>query len=133
MLYSQATPVKCDVCNLTVSCQKTYESHIAGKPHRKRAAQTEKIKQLQQKMEAQKEQAINSVPGGIKPGNPLQSRDNGDIHCTVSDRNTTIFLLSTFIFYCSKTNISMSLTCFVINNALVSERYSKIVRCRYLV
>ena len=122
MLYSQATPVKCDVCNLTVSCQKTYESHIAGKPHRKRAAQTEKIKQLQQKMEAQKEQAINSVPGGIKPGNPLQSRDNGDIHCTVSNRNITTFVLPTLYF----TVISKKkFTCFVINNALVSERYSK--------
>ena len=43
----QASPVTCDVCSLTVSCQKTYESHIAGKPHRKRAAQTDKIKQLQ--------------------------------------------------------------------------------------
>ena len=98
MLYSQATPVKCDVCNLTVSCQKTYESHIAGKPHRKRAAQTEKIKQLQQKMEAQKEQAINSVPGGVKPGNPLQSRDNGDIHCTVSDRNTIVLFFTSSIY-----------------------------------
>lgn len=103
MLYSQATPVKCDVCNLTVSCQKTYESHIAGKPHRKRAAQTEKIKQLQQKMEAQKEQAINSVPGGIKPGNPLQSRDNGDIHCTVSNSNFTTFLLQLYFTVIRKT------------------------------
>ena len=121
MLCSQATPVKCDVCNLTVSCQKTYESHIAGKPHRKRAAQTEKIKQLQQKMEAQKEQAINSVPGGVKPGNPLQSRDNGDIHCTVSDRNTTVFYFQHLYFTVIRKK-SFNFTCIVINNALGSER-----------
>lgn len=81
----QAKPVRCDVCSLTVSCQKTYESHIAGKPHKKRAAQTEKIKQLQDKVAADTERAMNSVPGGNRPGNPLQSRPNGDIHCTVCD------------------------------------------------
>ena len=77
--------MRCDVCSLTVSCQKTYESHIAGKPHKKRAAQTEKIKQLQDKVAADTERAMNSVPGGNRPGNPLQSRPNGDIHCTVCD------------------------------------------------
>ena len=51
------------MCSLTVSCQKTYESHIAGKPHKKRAAQTEKIKQLQEKISADTERAMNSVPG----------------------------------------------------------------------
>merc|ERR1719348_496129 len=81
----KAVPVRCDVCSLTVSCQKTYESHIAGKPHKKRAAQTEKIKQLQEKISADTERAMNSVPGGNKPGNPLQSRPNGDIFCTVCD------------------------------------------------
>ena len=83
----QATPVTCEVCSLTVSCQKTYESHINGKPHRKRAAQTEKIRQLQEKVKQDTERAMNSVPGGDRPNNPLQSRPNGDIYCTVCDVN----------------------------------------------
>ena len=85
----KAVPVRCDVCSLTVSCQATYESHIAGKPHRKRAAQTEKVKQLQEKVAQANspEKTVNvSNPQSLeRPNNPLQSQPNGDIHCTVCD------------------------------------------------
>jgi len=82
----KAVPVRCDVCSLTVSCQATYESHIAGKPHRKRAAQTEKVKQLQEKVtQVSNPEPLNSSSGHERPNNPLQSQPNGDIYCTVCD------------------------------------------------
>ena len=82
----KAVPVRCDVCSLTVSCQATYESHIAGKPHRKRAAQTEKVQQLQEKVtQVNNPESMNSSPGHERPNNPLQSQPNGDIYCTVCD------------------------------------------------
>ena len=56
---------------------------MAGRPHNKRVAQLERIKQLEEKVKVDTERAMNSLPGGNRPGNPLQSRPNGDIHCTV--------------------------------------------------
>jgi len=70
-----------------VSCQKTYESHINGKPHKKRVAQVTRMKQLEEKVKADAERAMNSIPGGTQPGNPLQSLPNGDIYCKVCDCN----------------------------------------------
>ena len=73
------------MCNLTVTCEKTLQSHVAGRPHNKRVAQLERIKQLENKVKEDTERAINSLPGGNRPGNPLQSKPNGDIHCRVCD------------------------------------------------
>ena len=78
-------PARCEVCNLTVSCQKTLESHLAGRQHNKKVAQLERIKQLEEKVKVDTERAMNSLPGGNRPGNPLQSKPNGDIYCTVCD------------------------------------------------
>jgi len=83
----KAVPVRCEICSLTVSCHKTYESHINGKPHKKRVAQVSRMKQLEEKVKADTERAMNSIPGGNQPQNPLQSRPNGDIHCRVCDCN----------------------------------------------
>jgi len=83
----KAVPVRCEICSLTVSCQKTYESHINGKPHKKRVAQVSRMKQLEEKVKADAERAMNSIPGGTQPGNPLQSQPNGDIYCRVCDCN----------------------------------------------
>lgn len=83
----KAVPVRCEICSLTVSCHKTYESHINGKPHKKRMAQVSKMKQLEEKVKADTERAMNSVPGGSQPENPLESLPNGDIHCRVCDCN----------------------------------------------
>ena len=58
---------------------------MAGRPHKKRLAQLERIKQLEEKVKVDTERALNSLPGGSRPGNPLQSRPNGDIHCRVCD------------------------------------------------
>ena len=38
-IFLQAVPVRCDICELTVTCQVTYESHLKGKAHKKRAVQ----------------------------------------------------------------------------------------------
>ena len=81
----QAQPARCEVCNLTVSCEKTLQSHMAGRPHNKRVAQLERMKLLEEKVKADTERALNSLPGGNRPGNPLQSKPNGDIHCVVCD------------------------------------------------
>jgi len=86
-ILSQAVPVRCEICSLTVSCHKTYESHVNGKPHKKRVAQVSKMKQLEEKVKADTERAMNSIPGGSQPDNPLESRPNGDIHCRICDCN----------------------------------------------
>jgi hypothetical protein len=39
----QAVPVRCEICSLTVSCQKTYETHISGKAHKKRIVQASHV------------------------------------------------------------------------------------------
>jgi len=83
----KAVPVRCEICSLTVSCHKTYESHINGKPHKKRVAQVSKMKQLEEKVKQDAERAMNSVPGGTQPENPLQSLPNGDIYCRICDCN----------------------------------------------
>jgi len=45
------------------------------------------MKQLEEKVKADTERAMNSIPGGSQPENPLESRPNGDIHCRVCDCN----------------------------------------------
>jgi hypothetical protein len=42
----QAVPVRCEICSLTVSCQKTYETHISGKAHKKRIVQASQVIKL---------------------------------------------------------------------------------------
>jgi hypothetical protein len=42
----QAVPVRCEICSLTVSCQKTYETHISGKAHKKRIVQASHVIKL---------------------------------------------------------------------------------------
>jgi len=60
---------------------------VNGKPHKKRVAQVSKMKQLEEKVKADTERAMNSIPGGSQPDNPLESRPNGDIHCKICDCN----------------------------------------------
>ena len=58
------------MCSLTVTCEKTLESHMAGRPHNKRVAQLERIKQLEEKVKVDTERALNSLPGGAGPATP---------------------------------------------------------------
>lgn len=46
-----------------------------------------KMKQLEEKVKQDAERAMNSVPGGTQPENPLQSLPNGDIYCRICDCN----------------------------------------------
>merc|ERR1719278_1734751 len=81
----EAIPIKCEVCKLTVSCQKTFESHLAGRPHQKKMAQVERAKKLEAKIKEDTEMAKNAMPGREGPDNPLESTDDGNIRCKVCD------------------------------------------------
>jgi len=100
-------PVRCEVCSLTVTCQVTYETHINGRPHKKRVAQMEKLKVEEDKKEtarlAQVEIArkkaeaalagksiktVEDVPAVVETPDPsseefLQTQPNGDLTCTL--------------------------------------------------
>jgi len=76
----KATPVRCDVCSLTVSCKVTYDSHINGKSHKKRVQQMMRMQQMEERQKAAEAAAVEVLPEG-HPDNVLESTPGGDIHC----------------------------------------------------
>jgi len=105
--------VRCDICELTVTCQVTYESHLKGKAHKKRALQYEKIQKDQEKRDKERmkhievtsrqvDAAIHGVPIKLvvpelakpadqqhniveSPEDFLRTEPNGDTTCTLCD------------------------------------------------
>jgi len=111
----KAVPVKCEDCNLTVTCQVTYQTHINGKAHKKRVAQNVILNKEKAKHEAARlavvamavkkaelaaegksitklpelmgQESVKPDPDAAAPATEdfLQKQVNGDFKCTICD------------------------------------------------
>lgn len=84
----KAVPIRCEVCNITVTCQVTYNTHIRGKNHAKKVVQTNKKVEQQKKLAHIKAKEVEVELGmgmeeqeEVEEYNPLQILPNGDTRC----------------------------------------------------
>jgi len=87
----KAVPIRCEVCNISVTCQVTYNTHVQGKNHAKKMVQMNKKVEQQKKLAHIKAKAVEVELGmavvaeeeqeEVEEYNPLQILPNGDTRC----------------------------------------------------